>query len=542
MPISQGIPALSTSGGIPGNLGSVVTGNPLAQIGQALSQLPQQMAVQQAGMQDLGQKMLAPLNQMLAANPDLGNDPTFMQKYTQIAQRYGIYVPMKQQGAPGVGASGMPGTTQAPLPGSPNAAAAAPTGAAPATPATPTKPGDTALSIGARPQPVVGGETAVPGEGGSLPPPMPGAGGPVPATALSQQTGGKWGLDVNAIVGPPVKYVSQLTPADQQYFMSLPSGNTRMQAAQAFGLRGVTPDFINSPMQPRSAAEVDEFSKEMQQERMAVQSGNATPDQWVDFVKANSDRIRWLNEDPATLLADKGVMGQMTVSMRAKLQQLSNQGLISKADMLKAESDASKASTAADLARVQEQYIGAKISVLPQEVQARVETAAAAMANSQAHAQQVQLNIQNSLQGTWSQQQTARGMQQRLAIQTSGIHQWTAILADDQKQYGALRQAYSSAQANKQDPSSVPINVPDPQNPGQTKQIPLAEALAAAQAQVDYDRKQLISTSSKALVTQQTPEASPGSSQYIEGQQYKDQNGKVWTYGGENPDGSPIWK
>jgi hypothetical protein len=529
-----GVPALSTSGGIPSSFAGAVSPNPLAQIGDALAQLPQQMALQQSNMQQLGQQALAPLNAMLAANPALGDPGPFMDHYVQVAKRYGIYVPLKQQGAPGVGASGMPGTTTAPLPGSPAA-----TGTAPTTQATPTQSGDSALSIGARTPPVAAGGNAVPGEGGALPAPLPGSGGAIPATAQSQQNGGQWGLDVNAIIGKPKKTVADLSPADQQYFMSLQSGDARMKAAIAFGIGGITPEFINAPMQPRSAAEVDEFSKEYEQERARVAAGTETPDELVSFANQNGDRLQWLGIDKNQVVADKGLMGQMTFAMKNKLQQLANQGLISKSDMVRAEADASKATTAAQLAVVQEQYIGAKISVLPQEVQAKMETAAAAMQNSQAHAQEVAQHIQDSVQGTWAQHATAQAAQQRIAIQKSGIHQWTAILNDDQKNYNALLGQVNSLRANKQDPSAVLINIPDPANPGQTKQVTVGDALQAAQAQVAEDRKQLIATAAKNFVTQETaPQQSSG---YQEGQVYKDGNGKQWTYAGQNPDGSPIW-
>ena len=118
----------------PVNFGAATEPNAMAQIGQALSQYPTDVASSQLQNQQIGQQLLAPYLKMLKANQDLENNPRFMGTINNIAKQYDIPIPTvgdQSDSTPAPEAQGtppaQPGTTPPAVQGSaqpppPNAA------------------------------------------------------------------------------------------------------------------------------------------------------------------------------------------------------------------------------------------------------------------------------------------------------------------------------------------------------------------------------------------------------------------------------------
>ena len=109
----------------PVNFGAATEPNAMAQIGQALSQYPTDVASSQLQNQQIGQQLLAPYLKMLKANKALENNQSFMGTINHIAKQYSIPIPTigeesdttTDQGAQGTQPA-QPGTTPPAVQGS----------------------------------------------------------------------------------------------------------------------------------------------------------------------------------------------------------------------------------------------------------------------------------------------------------------------------------------------------------------------------------------------------------------------------------------
>jgi hypothetical protein len=238
----------------PVNFAAGVQQNPLAQIGAALSALPQEQEQQTLQKQVVGKQLMAPYLAMIKADYSKQNDPSVMKPLEFLSKQYGIPIPFMGQddsAAPAEGGTAQPSSPQA---GQPQA---------PATPSqSPGPPGPgAAMSIG--------------GPAGQVPPvPTPAIPGVVPGAA--------------ATPGSPA-YQSQQQPQRASTGLETPPmtspttgvpipGASAMQQQQQAPQRRISPSFVGATLDPQTVLTLQQMQPD---QRLAYLQATGVDSRWV---------------------------------------------------------------------------------------------------------------------------------------------------------------------------------------------------------------------------------------------------------------------
>lgn len=501
-------------------LGALVE-SPLQRLGESLSAMPAQAAAnQQTGIQQL-----QPYANALAKNPNLKNDPRFMNAVRTIGARFGIPVdkllgsatpttPATPQqgttptGTPGGTPSGTPagtpsGTPSTTTPGTPDTTATGgtPGGTSENVPALTlqqkaaiepyvkaikTNPGvldnphfaraalTTAQKAGISAQQLQEIEksltpagkgtpqttpsatttpaqtttpdsaTNVQGEGQIVP---PGGGGVTPTTGGGQNTDALLSF-LGVQPGGLQRFGNvQLSPDQMQTIAQAEPGEQRFAAFEMAGIDGrtVPQEILNAPKYVPPTQQAAMYKNFWQATQQLIQRG-AGPSAIEAAIRSTAAADPQLAN---ALDSDPDLVDGTKQAAQANLQNLVDIGLLKKAQADKFESDIATAATVQDVNKAHANLLGVQAQVLPAEVQAKLETAAASASRAATEAGRLQLDTNNALYGTFAQRQNL--INTGLKAARAGYNQADAS-------YRSLLAQGRAFMNKKIDPSSVMVN------------------------------------------------------------------------------------
>lgn len=376
----------------PVNFGAMVQQNPLAQIGQALSALPQEQEQATLQKQVVGKQLMAPYLAMIKADYSKQNDPSVMRPLEFLSKQYGIPIPFMGQDDSAAPQASDTGAAQ-PLPqsGQPQQQATPPQPKAPPGPGAAMSIGGPAGQVPNEPTPAIPG--VAPGAAASPGSPAYQSQQPPQRASTGQETAPMTSPITGAPIpgAPPVQQPPQrrIAPSfvgatlDPQTVLTLQQmqPDQRMAYLQATGVdpRWVPKSLMSAPvvMDPAQKVKVlDEINTQITKLQMG---GNLSPSRLQELAKSyqasgliDQTTADSITEDPETL-------SQMGRGLQVKLQLLLQSGAIKEQQYNLAVQRLGAYETGqaslADYRKFQEQFIGFKenyMTVSQQQTQERI--------------------------------------------------------------------------------------------------------------------------------------------------------------------------
>jgi hypothetical protein len=477
------------------NVGGALFGSPLEAIGNALAQLPTQMAQQQVQQQAAAQQLLAPYKQALISNPNLANDPKFQREVTTIAKRFGLPVMNAPQDTGGPAAVNT-------ITNAPGAAGS---------------PGAQAATAG-------GGSAATAPLGGTV---------AQNVAQVAGQPGNQPGADVFGILGVPRDPLAMLSDQQRTMILSATPGEQRDAAIAAMGINPAEVDprvrsaapYIPAADKVRAMGDITNLLK------ANITSGMG-PQGFLSLMKIYAPAAGLSSEDVAALGSDPQFMAQFQASANVKLQQWQQLGILNTARAQKYAADVETAQTVQDLNRSKIFNLNKRTSLLDATTQATLERANAAMVSANANVTRADALMQQVSQGSWAQQQSAS--LQAAKFVRGDMNSLKSAVAN-------MRAIASQALSNGDDPDSIMVTGIDGQQKPLTQALQEGTALlnkaASYSTGVNTDPRAALNGSrgtSGLGASNATGAANTG--QYTVGQVYQDSTGKKWKFvGGSKP-------
>lgn len=240
-------------------------------------------------------------------------------------------------------------------------------------------------------------------------------------------------IDVNAL-SPKVKLAEAfakdptlLTEAQQMD----PVTRKAVFGAGAYDTAGIEPTFWQQPAHYfMSAGERTYLQRGLNDDLRAMATGNLTVPQFMSWIDTNKQNMALLGMNPdAIVQSNPDILGKLSETTKAKIQQMQDLGILRKDQALKALAEMGTINSLNDLRKAQSQYYTVRADAIPKQLQLKaMQLQQSFSLRSQELGIQEQ-RLQNAMQDT-----TLRGMGLRL----QAANQLRVSLDADKRDYTAL--------------------------------------------------------------------------------------------------------